>query len=249
VAFYLLSEVVAREVKVVQCGQGADEVFAGYRYHARAGDVARDHAIDSLTDSFFDRSHLALQAVAVEGALPARDVSRDRVARHLAADHADTALDAVLRLDTHLLMVDDPVKRVDSMTMAWSVEARVPFLDQDLVALAARCPPAMKLDEDGKGVLKRIGRRLLPDEVVDRPKGYFPVPALERLHGPVRDLAREALSPSAARMRSVIRPEEIDRLLARTESERTPVGSTALWPIAVLELWLQRQGVSSPVLL
>jgi asparagine synthetase B (glutamine-hydrolysing) len=55
---------------------------------------------------------------------------------------SETALDAILRLDTHLPMVHDPVKRVDSMMTAWSVEARVPFLDQDLVRLAAACPPS-----------------------------------------------------------------------------------------------------------
>ncbi|MFP3803336.1 asparagine synthase-related protein, partial [Paraburkholderia sp. SIMBA_027] len=70
-----------------------------------------------------------------------KDVSREALAAHLAGPGADTALDAVLRLDTHLLMIDDPVKRLDNMSMAWGIEARVPFLDQDLVELAAACPP------------------------------------------------------------------------------------------------------------
>ncbi|MFP3632295.1 asparagine synthase-related protein, partial [Burkholderia sp. SIMBA_045] len=81
-------------------------------------------------------------------------------------------------MDTHLLMIDDPVKRLDNMSMAWGIEARVPFLDQDLVELAAACPPGLKTSQGGKGILKNLGRRLLPKEVVDRPKGYFPVPAL-----------------------------------------------------------------------
>ena len=51
----------------------------------------------------------------------------------MAQPAAETALDAVLRLDVHGMLMDDPVKRVDSMTMAWGLEARVPFLDQDLV--------------------------------------------------------------------------------------------------------------------
>ena len=77
-----------------------------------------------------------------------------------------------------MLIVDDPVKRVDNMTMAWGLEARVPFLDHELVELAARCPPELKLREGGKYPLKAMARGILPDSVIDRPKGYFPMPAL-----------------------------------------------------------------------
>ena len=50
------------------------------------------------------------------------------------------------------MLVDDPVKRVDNMTMAWGLEARVPFLDHELVELAAACPPELKLAHGGKGI-------------------------------------------------------------------------------------------------
>ena len=83
--------------------------------------------------------------------------------------------------------------------MAWGLEARVPFLDHDLVELAAACPPELKLAEGGKGVLKRIGRRIIPPEVIDRPKGYFPVPAITHLEGKVLDLVRDALASQAGR--------------------------------------------------
>ena len=74
----------------------------------------------------------------------------------------------------HVMLVDDPVKRVDNMTMAWGLEGRVPFLDHDLVELAARVPPELKIAEGGKYVLKEAGRAVVPSEVIDRPKGYFP---------------------------------------------------------------------------
>ena len=76
------------------------------------------------------------------------------------------------------MLVDDPVKRVDNMTMAWGLEARVPFLDHELVEFAAACPPELKLAQGGKGVLKDAARGIVPDEVIDRTKGYFPVPAI-----------------------------------------------------------------------
>lgn len=90
-------------------------------------------------------------------------------------------------------MIDDPVKRLESMTMAWGVEARVPFLDQDLVALAATCPPDLKAAQGGKAVLKGLGRRLLPAGILHRPKRYFPVPALRHMEEPFLSIAKDAL--------------------------------------------------------
>src|SRR3546814_20365406 len=105
------------------------------------------------------------------------------------------------------MLVDDPVKRVDNMTMAWGLEARVPFLDHELVELAAACPPEPKLAQGGKGVLKEAARRVIPAEVIDRPKGYFPVPALTPLAGPVLDRARAALHAPAATERGLSRSD------------------------------------------
>lgn len=242
-AFYLLSEQVAREVKVVQSGQGADEVFAGYRYHAPAADAPRDGALDAFGDAFVDRPHDAVTAMLrPEYRLPA-DVSRARLAEHLDAPGAATALDAVLRLDTHLLMVDDPVKRVDSMTMAWGLEARVPFLDQDLVALAAACPPELKSGQGGKAVLKDLGRTLLPHSVIDRPKGYFPVPALRHLDEGLLPILRDALLAPEARARGVFDPGTVKALLDRPNERYTRVGGNVLWQIGLLELWLQTHGL------
>ena len=77
------------------------------------------------------------------------------------------------------MLVDDPVKRVDNMTMAHGLEARTPFLDHELVELAAACPPELKLADGGKGVLKARGaRRRARTRSSTGPKGYFPVPAL-----------------------------------------------------------------------
>jgi asparagine synthase (glutamine-hydrolysing) len=139
-AFFLVCREVSRHVKVVQSGQGADEVFAGYRYHQPAARAARDRAGEVFRRAFDDRGHGEMAEILEPDRLCADDVSAALLAEHLDAPGAQTALDAVLRLDTHLMLVDDPVKRVDSMAMASGVEARVPFLDHDLVELAAACP-------------------------------------------------------------------------------------------------------------
>src|SRR5690606_2880191 len=134
------------------------------------------------------------------------DVSGAFVAAHFAAPGADTPADRALRLDTEIMLVDDPVKRVDNMTMAWGLEARVPFLDHDLVELSAACPPEAKLAQGGKGVLKEAARRVIPPEVIDRPKGYFPVPALTYLEGPYLEMVEGSLCSETARARGLFEP-------------------------------------------
>ncbi|KFF98934.1 asparagine synthase [Streptomyces scabiei] len=244
VAFHLLSEQVAKEVKVVQSGQGADEVFAGYHWYPDMAAVPRERAPEAYAETYFDRSHHDLTGILRPDMLPDHDVSGRFVREHMARPGAETALDAALRLDTEVMLVDDPVKRVDNMTMDWGLEARVPFLDHDLVELAAACPPELKLADGGKGVLRAAGRRVLPSEVVDQPKGYFPVPAVKHMAGPVLGRVREALSAPEARSRGVFQDAYVARLLSGPDEHRTRRGANALWQVALLEIWLQTHGIS-----
>ncbi|MFD8275410.1 N-acetylglutaminylglutamine amidotransferase [Streptomyces flaveolus] len=243
VAFHLLSEQVAKDVKVVQSGQGADEVFAGYHWYPDLASVAREDEPDRYAETYFDRSHADLARILQPDMLPADDVSGRFVREHMAVPGAETALDAALRLDTHVMLVDDPVKRVDNMTMDWGLEARVPFLDHELVELAAACPPELKLADGGKGVLKEAARKLLPQDVVDRPKGYFPVPAITHMAGPVLDRVREALAAPEAKRRGLFQESYLAELLAAPDAHRTKRGANALWQVALLEIWLQTHGI------
>jgi asparagine synthase (glutamine-hydrolysing) len=239
VAFYLLSAEVSKSVKVVQSGQGADEILAGYSWYPPLANIAREQTTDAYAKVFFDRSHDdVLSIFAPEYGIDA-DVSLEFAAAHQGAPGADSAVDAALRLDTQVMLVDDPVKRVDTMTMAWGLEARVPFLDHDFVELAAACPPELKLGSGGKGVLKNASRALLPSEVIDRTKGHFLVPGIRHLHGQVFDMVRDALTNDAARARGLYRSKTVSRLLAAPNETRTTLGSNALWQLAVLEMWLQ----------
>jgi len=242
VAFFLLSEAVSAHVKVVQSGQGADEVFAGYSWYPPVAEAEGD-GFDAYAASFFDRSHEEVAATVASRHLTHADVSAELAARHFARPGADEPVDRALRLDTEVMLVEDPVKRVDNMTMAWGLEARVPFLDHELVELAAACPPELKLAQEGKGVLKDVGRRLLPAEVVDRPKGYFAVPALSHLRGEYLQLVREALLSPSARERGLFRPAEKAALLDAPNEHLTPLEGNKLWQLGLLELWLEQLGV------
>lgn len=243
VAFYLLSQEVARHVKVVQSGQGADEVFAGYSWYPPLAGLDRDKALDGYQAAFFDRSHAELNAALQPYWRLDDDASRAFVAEHVDRPGAETAVDAALRLDTKVMLVDDPVKRVDNMTMAWGLEARVPFLDADLVELAAACPPELKLADGGKGILREASRGVVPDEIIDRRKGYFPVPAIRHMAGPLLEQVIEALRGPAARDRALFDDGYIAQLLSEPNDARTTLGANALWQFALLEMWLQTMGV------
>ncbi len=249
VAFYLLSQEVARHVKVVQSGQGADEVFAGYHWYppmGAPGAVSLQGSVAAYRAAFFDRDRAGVEALVGSANLASGDPSQRFVSEHFARAGAETGIDRALRLDTTVMLVEDPVKRVDNMTMAWGLEGRVPFLDHELVELAATCPPELKVAHDGKGVLKEAARQVIPAEVIDRPKGYFPVPALTHLEGPYLDMVRDALYAPVAKERGLFRPEAVDALLADPNGQLTPLRGNELWQIALLELWLQRHGVTGP---
>ncbi|WP_219415970.1 N-acetylglutaminylglutamine amidotransferase [Pseudonocardia nigra] len=243
VAFYLLSEEVRRSVTVVQSGQGADEVLAGYDWYPPLADVPRERAVAAYAEVFTDRPHTELAGILEPEWLLDHDPSRAFIAEHFAAPGAEETLDAALRLDSTVMLVDDPVKRVDNMTMAWGLEARVPFLDHELVELAAACPPELKLAHGGKGVLKDAARGVVPDEIIDRPKGYFPVPAIRHLEGPFLERVRAAVTDPVAKARGLVRRDWLDAMLADPNTQRTTLGSNALWQVALLEMWLQERGI------
>lgn len=238
VAFYLLAEQVSRHVKVVQSGQGADEVFAGYFWYpqmqaAQGDDLAR------FAPYYFDRDDAELQGMLTPPYRGA-DATSKLVRERLAALRGDEFIDRVLALDVTTLIVDDPVKRVDNMTMAWGLEARVPFLDHELVELAMQIPPKLKLADGGKGILKQVARGMIPDGVIDRPKGYFPVPALKFVRGAFLEFMRDVLDSQACSERGVFERSYVERLLAAPDQHFTRLLGSKLWHLALFEYWMQR---------
>src|SRR5580700_7704713 len=244
VGFYMLSQEVSKYVKVAQSGQGADEIFGGYHWYPalmRSNDPTADYA-----RVYFDRDHGEM-AQALSPSLMNGDYSREFVDEFFRTCRSGDPIDKTLQLDTRIMLVDDPVKRVDNMAMAWGLETRVPFLDHDVVELAARIPAELKVRGGGKYILKEASRGLVPDEVIDRPKGYFPVPALKYIRGVFYDFVRDVLDAPAARQRGVFNRDYVDRLLADPEGELTPKGHSKLWQIAVLECWLQTQRIDNGI--
>ena len=130
-------------------------------------------------------------------------------------------LDHLLNIDARLWLPDDLLAKVDRATMAYSLEARVPYLDHEFFGWCARLDPSLKVAGDsGKLVLKRLAERYLPAEIVDRPKHGFMMPLRRWLAAELRADTAEALGPAGLQRRGLIRPDAIARLLDEHGSGR-----------------------------
>ncbi len=149
---------------------------------------------------------------------------------------ASTTLDRLLYTDLKTYLVELLMKQ-DQMSMAASIESRVPFLDHHLVEYAAQLPPRMKLRGfTTKWILREAVRTLLPDTILTRRKMGFPVPFAEWMRGPSAVVARDVLLDSRARQRGVTDPAAVEALIDAHANGRAN-GGDALWSLLNLELW------------
>ncbi|GBD28108.1 Asparagine synthetase [glutamine-hydrolyzing] 1 [bacterium HR31] len=143
----------------------------------------------------------------------------------------------MLYADTHFYCPEDCLVKVDRMTMAWSLEARVPLLDHELVEFVASVPPQWKLrGVTSKYLLRRAVRDLLPPDLLRKRKQGFSVPVGPWLRGPLYPAARDLLLDTRARERGWLRPEAVERLLEAHRSGAAEHGHR-LYAVWGLEIW------------
>jgi len=171
-------------------------------------------------------------AAAVSRAVP-RSLFMDTLGR----TDAEDSISRMLYVDTKLWLPDDLLARGDKMSMAASLEARVPLLDHRLVEFAASLPPRLKVKGlTRKYLLRKVARGLLPQPILDRPKKGFPVPMGAWIRGGARDMCHDLLSPATVRQRGLLAPEAVAALLEehdRGSADHGPV----LWALMSVELW------------
>jgi len=158
----------------------------------------------------------------------------------LAGTTARRPLDRMLDVDLTLWLADDLLMKMDKMSMAASLEARVPLLDHTLVEWAARLPDRLKVRGlGGKVLLKRLARQWLPREIVDRPKVGFTVPLSPWFRGPLRELVADTLLSPTCLARGYYRPEAL-RQVVEDHLEGRRDRARELWTMLTLELWHRR---------
>jgi asparagine synthase (glutamine-hydrolysing) len=158
-------------------------------------------------------------------------------AEHLSGTDATDQLNRMLYLDTKLWLPDDLLARGDKMSMAASVEARVPLLDHKLVEFAASVPPHLKIRRlTRKYLLKKVSRNWLPAGIADRKKKGFPIPFSVWFRKEARSFVRDILAPAAVRRRGLFNPASVENLLNQHETGFADHGSL-LWSLLSVELW------------
>jgi asparagine synthase (glutamine-hydrolysing) len=156
---------------------------------------------------------------------------------HFNARAGASPLDRLLYADMKTYLVELLMKQ-DQMSMAASIESRVPFLDHKLVEFAARLPEDRKLSGfSTKRILREAVKDLLPERIVSRPKMGFPVPFGAWVQGPWRNVVRDVLLDARTRDRGIVDTNAVGRLLAATPASLGAQDADAIWSLINLELW------------
>ncbi|MER8041996.1 asparagine synthase (glutamine-hydrolyzing) [Streptomyces sp. NPDC094032] len=238
---------------VALTGDGADELFGGYdRMRAALTappgiDWAGAYADALSAAPRLLREHLYTSSYAAY--IADHGSAADRIEQELrSADAAGgdrvTALSA---FETRWRLPAYHLRRVDHLSMAWAVEARMPFCQPGVVTHARSLPPAAR---HGKPALYEAGAELLPATVLNRPKQPFtlPVAAMIAPGGPLLDTVRELLSPARLVLGGKVRADRVQKLLNRHLERPNQHAALALWGLAVHELWTEVvQGMRIPV--
>jgi asparagine synthase (glutamine-hydrolysing) len=257
IALYRLAMHAAKNVKMVLTGEGADEILGGYPKH-RAERLSAGYRrvvpgalhrglVLPLADRASRRVRLAARTVGLrdEGDRFARwfgaldpDERRDLLAgpAHAFTPPAvsgTTALRRIFQFDQTSWLPDNLLERGDRVTMAASIEARMPFLDQELVAMVSTLPDARRLN---KNLLREVASGLVPARTIQRRKVGFRAPTGEWLRGKLKPFLIDNLLGASSRTRHYYRPETLDRIIAE-HMDRRIEHEKLLWTLLSLELF------------
>ena len=238
-AFFLLAKNVSLSNKVVLSGQGADEVFGGYFWYEQIMKDQGRNDIEILSKYYFDRTFDNYCNAINKKYISTNNVFNEINNKFREMDQDLPVLDKVLRLELSTLIIDDPVKRVDNMTMSHALEARVPFLDIDLIKFMLSVKSENKINKTNKYYLKKLSEKYLKNEVIYRDKFYFPVPPLKIIRNRFYDYCKNILCSDAALERNIYNRKYIDKLIASPNDNFTNLNGNELWHFTLLERWLQ----------
>jgi asparagine synthase (glutamine-hydrolysing) len=180
-----------------------------------------------------------LYTPAFRASLRARPTS-ELYREHFEKSGTDDPLSRMLYADTRFYLPGDNLTKVDRMSMAHGLEARGPFLDHELIELAARIPSSIKFKgRRPKYILKKALEPLLPATILNRRKAGFNVPVNTWLHGALGARAREILAPDRVAATDLFRAEAVSRLLDEHAARRAD-HSFAIWGLLCFQLWYER---------
>ena len=270
VALYFVSKIASEHVKVVLSGEGADELFGGYRIYHEPLSLKKTSFIprpiwkvfasivnliptDFKGKSYINRASKTLEERFIGNANLFTDKEKRRILKNTegmvtpqeitAKYYADVKdKDDVTKMqyiDINLWMVGDILLKADRMSMANSLELRVPFLDKEVFKLASTLPQSFKVnDKNTKYAMRKAALKNLPEEVSERKKLGFPVPTRvwlrqEKYYNIVKE---EFLSENS---KKYFNSEEIIKLLDEHYNGKRD-NSRKIWAIYVFLIWYKQ---------
>lgn len=234
--------------KVTLTGDAADELFGGYdRVHAAVGAAQGEAWLDRYVEALAAVPaglRRRLYTADYRDYVASRGSARERIVTTL-ADAGPDRLAALSAFETDQRMPAYHLRRVDHLSMAHSVEARLPFCQPSVVALARALPAGHKVGNGrGKQVLYAAAAPHLPASVLNRPKQPFTLPIVAMLADgqPLMSFARDVLAPSVLRRAGLLDPAAVDALLTEQASAPSDRAAAAVWALMVYTLWLDQFG-------
>ena len=272
VPLYFLAQRAARDVTVVVSGEGADELFGGYEIYREPSALAAVAGLPAPVKrglrklstvlpeglrgrSFLDRATTPIEerywgnarifspeqkADLLQGhVVPLTDVTGPVYERAAGLD----PVSAMQYVDLNTWLPGDILTKADRMTMAHSLELRVPFLDRVVYAAAAGLPAHLKLGRTTKYALREAMRGIVPPSIVDRPKLGFPTPTRIWLRGMVGEWAGDVFAASGAG--DLIDLAYVQRLLAAHRAGKAD-HSRKIWTVLMFCLWHTQATAPAP---
>jgi len=198
-----------------------------------------DRYLDSLS-YFTGLTKESLYSREFQNSLIEKDLVGKTFREYASHVNTDESLDRLLYIDCKTYLVGDILTKVDRMSMATSLEVRVPLLDHKLIEFVTKVPAALKLaGTETKQLLKRVAQDLIPGEILDRPKQGFGMPLEEWINRQLRDQIQEILREPRTRQRGYVNQEYVDLILNEHRKGRRD-HSQPLWGLLILELWHRR---------
>ncbi|WP_406060838.1 asparagine synthase (glutamine-hydrolyzing) [Streptomyces sp. NBC_01077] len=238
---------------VALTGDGADELFGGYdRMRAALAAPAGADWAGAYADALSAAPRLLrehLYTANYRAHIADQGSAADRIEQELRSAEAvgEDRLTAMTAFETRWRLPAYHLRRVDHLSMAWAVEARMPFCQPAVVTHARGLPTAART---GKRALYEAGEELLPSAILRRPKQPFTLPLSAMLApgSPLLETVRELLSPARLVLGGKVRADRVQKLLTRHLERPSHHDAQALWALAVHELWTEVvQGMRIPV--
>ena len=268
IPFYYVSKLARKHVKVVLSGEGSDEILSGYHFDALAKKIALLKIVN-LIPNFVLRNlpKDSVQSMADEGIsnllrsqamhmtncfseaekqrlclFEPQQSTREKIQSWYGLSSSLEPLDQLQQVYCHSWLVEDLLMKADKMSMATSLEVRVPFLDHKLLEWAARLPISWKTGGlisgfTTKKILRGFAAKRIPKNIIDRPKQGFPVPAYGWIQNELQPWGLELIHDSGAY--NFLNRNEVEKIFAHANQGSIPAAHQA-WVLIIFAQWLKQ---------